>query len=62
MAFSQVANTRECRLSLKSREQVVLSQNRGDEDYHNIVARLDEREDEMSHGVAEAMKAKRPSG
>jgi len=39
-----------------------LSQNRDDEDYHNIVARLDERKDEMSHGVAEAMKEKRPSG
>lgn len=39
-----------------------LSQNRSDEDYHNIVARLEERQDEMSHGVAEAMKEKRPSG
>ena len=39
-----------------------LSQNRNDEDYHNIVARLEERDDEMSHGVAEAMKEKRPSG
>jgi transcriptional regulator len=39
-----------------------LSQNRDDEDYHNIVSRLEEREDEMSHGVAEAMKEKRPSG
>jgi transcriptional regulator len=38
-----------------------LSQNRNDEDYHNIVSRLEEREDEMSHGVAEAMKEKRPS-
>jgi len=38
-----------------------LSQNRDDQDYHNIVARLDERQDEMSHGVAEAMKAKRPT-
>jgi len=37
-----------------------LSQNRDDEDYHNIVSRLEEREDEMSHGVAEAMKEKRP--
>ena len=34
-----------------------LSQNRNDEDYRNIVAQLDAREDEMSHGVAEAMKA-----
>src|SRR5215204_5132060 len=33
-----------------------LSQNRNDVDYHNIVSRLEEREDEMSHGVAEAMK------
>ena len=37
-----------------------LSQNRNDEDYHNIISRLEEREDEMSHGVAEAMKEKRP--
>lgn len=36
-----------------------LSQNRDDEDYHNIISRLNEREDEMSHAVAEAMKAKR---
>ena len=36
-----------------------LSQNRNDEDYRNIVAQLDAREDEMSHGVAEAMKAQR---
>jgi transcriptional regulator len=39
-----------------------LSQNRNDEDYHHIVSKLEEREDEMSHGVAEAMKEKRPSG
>ena len=39
-----------------------LSQNRNDADYHNIVSRLEERDDEMSHGVAEAMKEKRPSG
>ena len=39
-----------------------LSQNRNDEDYHNIVSRLEERDDEMSHEVAEAMKEKRPSG
>ena len=39
-----------------------LSQNRNDADYHNIVSRLEAREDEMSHGVAEAMKEKRPSG
>jgi len=37
-----------------------LSQNRSDEDYQNIVSRLDEREDEMSRGVAEAMKRQRP--
>lgn len=37
-----------------------LSQNRGEEDYHNIVARLGERKDEMSHGVAEAMRGNRP--
>jgi transcriptional regulator len=36
-----------------------LSQNRNDEDYLNIVARLEEREDELSHGVAEAMKQQR---
>jgi transcriptional regulator len=36
-----------------------LSQNRDDEDYHNIIERLNEREDEMSHKVAEAMKVKR---
>jgi len=38
-----------------------LSQNRDDEDYHNIVSHLEERRDEMSHEVAEAMKEKRPS-
>ena len=37
-----------------------LSQNRNDEDYHNIVARLEERDDELSHGVAEAMSENRP--
>lgn len=37
-----------------------LSQNRSDEDYQNIVAKLDAREDEMSHGVAEAMRENRP--
>jgi transcriptional regulator len=36
-----------------------LSQNRDDEDYHNIITRLNEREDEMSHAVAEAMKEER---
>jgi transcriptional regulator len=38
-----------------------LSQNRNDEDYHDIVSRLEERGDEMSHGVAEAMKMQRNS-
>ena len=38
-----------------------LSQNRDDEDYHNIVSHLEEREDEISHGVAEAMKKQRSS-
>lgn len=37
-----------------------LSQNRNDEDYQNIVAKLEAREDEMSHGVAEAMRENRP--
>lgn len=36
-----------------------LSQNRNDEDYRNIVSHLEEREDELSHGVAEAMKNQR---
>ena len=36
-----------------------LSQNRSDEDYHNIISRLKEREDEMSHAVAEAMEKQR---
>ena len=36
-----------------------LSQNRDDEDYHNIISRLKEREDEMSHAVAEAMRINR---
>jgi len=36
-----------------------LSQNRDDEDYHSIVSSLNEREDEMSHAVAEAMKGNR---
>jgi transcriptional regulator len=36
-----------------------LSQNRGDEDYHNIISRLHEREDEMSHAVADAMEENR---
>jgi transcriptional regulator len=36
-----------------------LSQNRNDEDYWNIVSQLAQREDELSHGVAEAMKKQR---
>jgi transcriptional regulator len=36
-----------------------LSQNRNDEDYWNIVSRLEGRTDELSHGVAEAMKHQR---
>ena len=36
-----------------------LSQNRDDEDYHNIISRLNEREDEMSHAVADAMEKQR---
>jgi len=34
-----------------------LSQNRNDEDHQNIIAQLEKREDEMSHGVAEAMRS-----
>jgi transcriptional regulator len=33
-----------------------LSQNRGEDVYHNIISRLNERKDEMSHAVADAMK------
>jgi transcriptional regulator len=36
-----------------------LSQNRNDEDYRNIVYHLEDREDELSHGVAMAMKQNR---
>ncbi len=36
-----------------------LSQNRDDEDYWNIIAHLDKRDDELSHAVAEAMKKQR---
>ncbi|HNB54927.1 MAG TPA: FMN-binding negative transcriptional regulator, partial [Anaerolineales bacterium] len=36
-----------------------LSQNRNDEDYQNIITKLDKRPDEMSHGVGKAMKEKR---
>lgn len=38
-----------------------LSQNRNDADYWNVVSHLEERTDELSHGVAEAMKKQRPS-
>jgi len=38
-----------------------LSQNRNNEDYQNIISHLEERTDELSHGVAEAMKMQRPS-
>jgi transcriptional regulator len=37
-----------------------LSQNRKDEDYANIIHQLDQRTDELSHSVAEAMKWQRP--
>jgi transcriptional regulator len=37
-----------------------LSQNRNDEDYQSIVTHLEERTDELSHGVADAMKGNRP--
>lgn len=37
-----------------------LSQNRDDEDYRNIMGQLHRRDDEMSHGVAKAMKENRP--
>ena len=37
-----------------------LSQNRDDESYRSVVSHLDERRDEMSHGVADAMKRQRP--
>lgn len=37
-----------------------LSQNRDDEDYRNIITNLEQRGDEMSSGVAEAMKKQRP--
>ena len=38
-----------------------LSQNRNEEDYWNIVSHLENRDDELSHGVADAMKKQRPS-
>ncbi len=39
-----------------------LSQNRNDDDYWNIVSHLQERTDELSHGVAQAMKRQRRHG
>jgi transcriptional regulator len=36
-----------------------LSQNRDDESYWSVVSHLEERTDEMSHGVADAMKRQR---
>jgi len=39
-----------------------LSQNRDDEDYHNIISQLNERDDEMSHAVAEAMRRELNNG
>jgi len=36
-----------------------LSQNRNDDDYWNIVSHLEERQDELSRGVADAMKKQR---
>jgi transcriptional regulator len=38
-----------------------LSQNRKDEDYANIIVKLDQRSDDLSHGVAEAMRENRPA-
>jgi transcriptional regulator len=38
-----------------------LSQNRKDEDHANIINRLEERTDDLSHAVAEAMRQQRPS-
>ena len=37
-----------------------LSQNRDEESYRSIVSHLEQREDDMSHAVAEAMKRGRP--
>ena len=36
-----------------------LSQNRDDEDYHNIIANLEKKTDNSSHGIAQAMKDSR---
>ena len=38
-----------------------LSQNRNEGDYWNVVSYLEQRSDELSHGVAEAMKKQRHS-
>ena len=38
-----------------------LSQNRDDENYRRIVSHLEERRDDLSHGVAQAMRKNRPS-
>lgn len=37
-----------------------LSQNRDDENYRSIVSHLEGRDDDLSHGVAEAMRLNRP--
>lgn len=37
-----------------------LSQNRKDEDYANIITQLEKRTDDLSHGVADAMRKNRP--
>jgi predicted FMN-binding regulatory protein PaiB len=37
-----------------------LSQNRDEENYRSIVSHLEERKDELSQGVAEAMRQNRP--
>lgn len=37
-----------------------LSQNRDDEDHRNIISELEKRSDELSHGVANAMRDNRP--
>lgn len=37
-----------------------LSQNRKDEDYANVIVNLEERTDDLSHGVAAAMRENRP--
>ena len=37
-----------------------LSQNRDDEDHRNIISELEKRSDDLSHGVANAMRDNRP--